>query len=78
MAYEKYSGQSIGRQLHFLYRYTMQADEAIFQGDGTITLFNRSFVEKVEWNGDIPTFTFSPQYQYLEDEQKRYLEHINE
>lgn len=73
MAYEQYKGQSIGRALHFLHRYVIQSDEAIFHGHGVITLFNKDFVLSTSWEGDIPTFVFSEKYKYLESSQEEYL-----
>lgn len=66
MAYEQYKEHSIGRMLHFLYKKTYQADEAIFHGNGKITLFGAPFVDSVTWDkNDIPIFEFVGKYSHF-------------
>lgn len=84
MAYSNYKGQCIGRLLHFLYSYNSRdADHCIFHGDGKITLHRDNgpiVAHGYTWNndgdGDIPTFQFSDEYDYLSEIQNRKQQEI--
>jgi hypothetical protein len=74
MSYSGYRGRNIGRVLHFLYAYTHRADVMIFHGpnaDPMITLGGEP-VANYTWDGDgdVPTFCFLGDYEYLEATQR--------
>lgn len=75
-----YHGRSIGRMLEWLRNLVPCADELIFHGDGTIRLYDKVVVRKVDWDEyDTPTFDFAEGYgggadsDHLEELRRREL-----
>lgn len=69
--YAHYTGQCVGRLLHFLYEYGIPFySDMIFDGKGNITLHGRVFATYT-WddNTDVPTFKFEGNW-YLQIDRK--------
>ncbi len=67
MSWGQYKGRSIGRVIQFIYRYSnVHIAEHVQIGDGEVTLHGKPFATYVWEEGDVPHFTFAPEYAFLQ------------